>query len=432
MKTSKEYRSELAAFLAQADKITAAWDGKEDQEGFEAAMKELRSVLGKADEVKTLLQMANQREGLADLIREPAATVTTGREAAPGEGQVPDAQREAISRPAYKAAMEVYLRRDIGRMGPSDVKTLSEGIDDAGGFLVPEDWRAELLKRTAARPSIRANARVIPTGRDSVRVPKVIYSADYRYTSAARMKWVGETPATSTVHRITDPVFGSELIPVHTVMASLPVTQDLLEDSVFTLDGYIQDILGEAFDLGEEEVFISGTGAGQPQGILNHALVDTASSDTNDGMKVVSGDAALLTADGLINLVMQVPEQYDFNSRWYFNKRSSESAIRKLKATTNEYLWPVTNQVGSLGPVDLELLGYPVTRTPFAPNVAANAFPIIFGDMRAYTIVDRVGLSIQRLTEVYAETNIVVFLARKRVGGKLLEPYRLKVQKVSV
>ena len=49
----------------------------------------------------------------------------------------------------------------------------------------------------------------------------------------------------------------------------------------------------------------------------------------------------------------------------------------------------------------------------------------------AVSIVDRIGLSIQRLTEVYAETNIVVFLARKRVGGKLLEPFKLKVQKVS-
>jgi len=36
-----------------------------------------------------------------------------------------------------------------------------------------------------------------------------------------------------------------------------------------------------------------------------------------------------------------------------------------------------------------------------------------------------------RLREVYAETNLVVYLARKRVGGKLLEPFKLKVQNVA-
>jgi len=317
-------------------------------------------------------------------------------------------------------------------MGPQDQKTLSLGLDEAGGFLSPEDWRAELIKRAQSPPNIRNASRVITTSRDGVRMPKVIYTGDYRYTSGVRMKWVGEQPATATEHRVTDPVFGSERVNVHTAMASLPITLDLLEDSAFPIDGYILDVLGEAYDLGEEEVWISGTGAGQPQGILTHAQVQVLSGNTGDGMQAISGHASLLTSDGLIDLAMELPEQYDVNSRWFFNKKSTERAIRQLReASGDNYLWPVTTQVGELGPAGLALLGYPVTRAPFLPDVAADAFPILFGDMTAYTIVDRIGLSIQRLTEVYAETNIVVFLARKRVGGKLLEPFKLKVQKVS-
>jgi hypothetical protein len=40
-------------------------------------------------------------------------------------------------------------------------------------------------------------------------------------------------------------------------------------------------------------------------------------------------------------------------------------------------------------------------------------------------IVDRVGLSVQRFDEIYSETNNALLLGRKRVGGQLLEAYKL-------
>ncbi len=434
MKSAKEYRTDLAAIAKKADKITSEWEGKEEDDGFAEAMTDLRKILGKADEVKMMLNLAMDAEGLHELVHEAQAPASfaMGREIAPGEGEVPEEQLEAIATRDYLSAFESYLRRDIDAMGPQDRKTLQEGIDDAGGFLAPVDWRLEMIKRTAARPNIRANATVLTTSRDSVRLPKVIYAGDYRYTSGVRMKWVGEIPSSSTEHRVTDPVFGAELVQIYTAMASLPITLDLLEDSAFGIDEYIIQVLAEAYDLGEEAVWVSGTGAGQPQGIMTHPQILVDSGDTGDGMRVASGAASVLEADGLIDVAMELPEQYDMNAKWYFNKKSTEKAIRKLKdSTSGNYLWPVIAQVGELGPAGLALLGYPVIRSPFLPNVGTGNNPILFGDMRAYRIVDRIGLSIQRLREVYAETNLVVYLARKRVGGKLLEPFRLKVQNVA-
>lgn len=434
MKTAKQYRTDLAALAKKADGITSEWEGKEEDEGFAEAMTDLRGILGKADEVKVMLDLALGSEGLHDLVHEAKAPASfaMGREIAPGEGELTDEQMEATATRDYKSAFDSYLRRDIEAMGPQDRKTLQEGVDDAGGFLAPVDWRAEMIKRTAARPNVRANATVMTTSRDSVRLPKVIYAGDYRYTSGVRMKWVGEIPSSATEHRVTDPVFGAELVQIYTAMASLPITLDLLEDSAFGIEEYIIQVLAEAYDLGEEAVWISGTGVGQPQGILTHPQILVDSGESGDGMRVASGAAAAVTGDGLIDLAMELPEQYDMNAKWYLNKKSTEKAIRTLKdATGDNYLWPVTHQVGQLGPAGLSLLGYPVIRSPFLPNVGAGNNPILFGDMRAYRIVDRIGLSIQRLREVYAETNLVVYLARKRVGGKMLEPFKLKVQNVA-
>ena len=65
------------------------------------------------------------------------------------------------------------------------------------------------------------------------------------------------------------------------------------------------------------------------------------------------------------------------------------------------------------------------------PDIATDAYAGIFGDLQGYFVVDRVGTSIQRLSELYAETDVTLLLARKRVGGYAVEPYRMKVLKIA-
>ena len=72
-----------------------------------------------------------------------------------------------------------------------------------------------------------------------------------------------------------------------------------------------------------------------------------------------------------------------------------------------------------------------IVREQFMPDMTTDAHPIVFGDLRGYLVLDRVGLSLQRLDELYAETDITVLLARRRVGGQLIEPWRVKAQKVA-
>src|SRR5690606_7740831 len=121
-----------------------------------------------------------------------------------------------------------------------------------------------------------------------------------------------------------------------------------------------------------------------------------------------------------------LPPQYERNAKWYMAK-GTEKVIRKIVGTTSgEYEWPVTSSVGQLGAVNSALLGYPIVREQFIATPTTNGYPIIFGDMRGYLVLDRVGLSLQRLDELYAETNITLLLARRRVGGQLIAPWQLK------
>jgi HK97 family phage major capsid protein len=66
------------------------------------------------------------------------------------------------------------------------------------------------------------------------------------------------------------------------------------------------------------------------------------------------------------------------------------------------------------------------------PTIGAGTYPLIFGDLKGYTIVDRVGMSIERyLDSATARQDMVAYLMRRRVGGKVMEPWRFAVQKVA-
>ncbi|MGW8177386.1 MAG: phage major capsid protein [bacterium] len=452
-----DIRNRMAALMEKATAIEAEW-AKAEEPMPQEAQDELAGYLGKVDEYKAQLGLLERAKSHSEFMNDPAnqpVTQTAWRSAAPGEGEEEidaKAWREVdvsywrvdpmtslavkdtstirfhvpigVQAKGYEGAFEAYLRFGKDGMGPQDRKTLTEGTDSAGGFLVPEDYQTELIKKIATMATIRARARVATTGRDMAKWPKVHYTTDNKYTSGVRLTWTGESPSTSTAHRVTDPVFGLYSIPVHTAMASMPVSNDLVEDNAFDIMGISSDLLAEAFTLDENNAFLNGSGIGRPMGILTQVDGDGPSS-TN------SGTASTLTADGLIDLAYAQPAQYEAGSIWLMNK-ATEKVIRKLKDANNDYLWPVWPQQGNFAPAPRDLLGFPVMRDEFVPDIAAGAYPIIFGDLRGYLILDRVGLSIQRLTDsAYSELNLTGLLARKRVGGQVIEPWRIQVQKVS-
>lgn len=449
-------RAQMEAKLAEAQTLQAEWEGKTDPMPAEVSEK-VTKALGEFDAFKAQLDLANRVAAGDDFMNTPGASKTAGtdwRQAAPGEGDAPVDEKSwreievksvrvdpflgvpivesktvryhvplTVQKKGYQPAFENYLRKGMNDLGPQDRKTLSEGTDSAGGFLVPEDYQTELIKKIATNATIRSRARVGTTSRDIAKWPKIHYTTDDKYTSGVRVTWTGESPTSSTVHRVTDPVFGLYSIPVHTCMASLPLYNDLIEDSAFDVVGVSSELLAEAFTLGENDTFINGSGIGRPMGILTQVDGDGPAS-------VASGTAATLTADGLINLAYALPAQYEANAAWVFRK-ATEQVIRKLKDSSKNYLWPVISSMGNFAPAPKELLGFPTLRDEFMPAIADSAYPIIFGDLRGYLVLDRVGISVQRLSEIYAETNITLLLARKRLGGQTIEPWRMKVQKVS-
>lgn len=325
----------------------------------------------------------------------------------------------------YNQAYKAYLRFGQHGLKSEHLKVLQEGVDTAGGFLAPEQILNRLIAKEPAPTNLAGRVQILNTTRDALTVPRVVYTTDNQYTSGMRVTWTGEVPASATTHRVTEPSFGQVRIPVYTGMLSLPLTNDLVEDSAVDLVAWCTAKFQETIDLLFDNMIINGTGSAQPSGLLiNSQFI------TND---VHTGAASTLTWDGLLDLLYALPEQYDRNAVVVMNKTNTALALAKLQDGNGRPYWTAgAGDYGLAGQrINRDLVGYPVMFNAFMPNVSAGLYPVIFGDLTAYYLVRRVGFSIQVLRELYAETNQALLLGRVRFGGQLVEDWRVRGQVVS-
>jgi HK97 family phage major capsid protein len=278
-----------------------------------------------------------------------------------------------------------------------------------------------LIEKKPTPTRLSSRVEMLQTGRDHLTIPRVIYNTDNLYTTGVRVTWTGEIPSSSTAHRVTQPVFGTIRIPIYTAMLSCPITNDLLEDSMFMLSNWLANKFGETRDLLRDNMILNGSGVGQPTGVL----ASPASSAGDYPVYYALGDPVI--PDNLVAMAMSIPEQYEDGLAWCFNKTNMASYLMQLKDANDRYLWGMGPQEGGLSRgIKRDLLGYPVLFSGFSPDRATNAYPATLADWGAYSLIERVGLSVVMLNEVYAEVNQKVLLGRLRIGGLPTQPWAIR------
>jgi HK97 family phage major capsid protein len=292
-----------------------------------------------------------------------------------------------------------------------EMKALTVGTDPTAGYLAPVEYAREIIKGEVEFSPLRTVARVRPTSRRAVQMPK--------RTGTFGAVWTAEA---GTRAETTGLSYGLEEFPTHEMYALVDVSEQMMEDSEFSLEEELQQEFSEQFAVTEGAAFVSGNGAGKPEGLLQHADV----AETSSGSAASIGDADG-QADGLIDLYHGLKTAYAVNGTWLLN-RATLSEVRKLKDSQNNYIW----QPGLASGVANTILGQPYVEVPDMPDVAANANPIVFGDLRrGYVIVDRVNLSVLRDPFTQATSGNIRFIARRRVGGQVVLAEAIRKLKVS-
>lgn len=300
-----------------------------------------------------------------------------------------------------------WLRK--GEVDEMEKKALYESDDTLGGFYAPTEYVADLIKSVTEISPIRSIARVRQTDKRGIEIPK--------RTGQFSASWVSETGTRSETTGYTT---GLQQIDAHELYALVDISQAMLEDSAFDLESEMGSEFAEQFAKAEGTAFVSGSGVGQPLGFTD---ASAGVSSTN------SGDNSALTADGLYDLVYAIKSEYLGNARFVMN-RTTFSKVLQLEDTAGQKVFHVGLNLVSGAPSTIA--GFPYVLATDMPDVAGSAKPIAFGDFsRAYTVVDRVNLSIMRDPYSQATSGNIRYVARRRVGGQVVLAEAIQLQNIS-
>lgn len=289
----------------------------------------------------------------------------------------------------------------------------------AGGFAVPEIIERQIARLGLEISPIRQLATVRTVG-----------STDYKELfdiGGAGFEWVGETDTRSQ----TNTPDLAEVTPTFGMASAKPqASEESLDDMFFNVEDWLISSASEAIAQGEGAAFVLGNGTKKPTGFLaGPAPVATADASRAFGTLqfIASGQAAAMptSPDVFLDLVYALRARYRTNAKWVTN-RLVQAVLRKYKDSQGQYLWQPSLQAGQ----PATFLGYGIAEAEDMPGVAANAFPLAFGDFKeGYLIADRVGMRITR--DEITTPGFVKFYVRKRVGGKLRNTQAIKLLKIS-
>lgn len=281
----------------------------------------------------------------------------------------------------------------------SEKRALSKGTATAGGNTVPTSFYGQLWTHLIEVASlINGGATVFTTDSgEAFQIPTTT-----SHGAAAAVAEAGSLAG-------TDPAFTQRSLGAFKYGQLITVSNELISDTGVDLEGYLAQVVGWNLGNAFGAKLIAGAGTTEPLGI-------TAS--TTLGVTSGTGVTGQPSFDNLIDLQYSVIAPYRNRpaASWVL-KDSTAGIVRKIKDTTNNYIWQPSTQIGT---PDL-LLGKPVLADPYMPATALNAKSILFGDISAYAVRVVNGVRFERSDDYAFGNDQVTFRAILRGDGMLID-----------
>lgn len=279
--------------------------------------------------------------------------------------------------PEYRQLFSEYVSGDPTAMArmPSEARAAMSLTGANGGFLVPFTLDPTvILTNAGAMNPFRTISRNV-----------TITTDDWNGVTSAGVtaEWLAEAAEAADA----SPTFTQPSITVHKASAYVQASLEVVMDS--GVDSEISMLIADAKDRLEATAFATGSGSGQPYGIVTELQLVTASRVA--GSSGAAGAADLVAAD-IYALDSNLPPRHRGNGTFVANKAVLNS-IRQL-GTANLYHAFWTDFGGGMPP---SLIGYPVYESSAMDSTivsGSNDDVIVLGDFREYVIVDRIGLAI--------------------------------------
>jgi HK97 family phage major capsid protein len=272
---------------------------------------------------------------------------------------------------------KAYFERDKEAL-KAVTNPMQEGTDSLGGFLVPVETMAEVLRLVQEQSVAYQFARKVPQKSDIMTVPVKDSGPSVTYTNEANLK-AG-----------TGLTFKQVVLTLKKPACWVVLSQELIEDSIVDIVGYINEQIAEAFaqDLDDQAFNATGT---PYMGIFADTTVNQVT--------MASGETAFtdLTADHLADMLSSVVSNALAGAR-YFMHRTIINIVRKLKDTTSgQYIW-----AGPVGGDPPTIWGYPyslVEQMPALSDSGVSTNFVVYGNLKHLLIGTKNELRVRQSDE---------------------------------
>lgn len=302
----------------------------------------------------------------------------------------------------YRKMFRSFLTGGFRAFGVEEHRNLQADVDLIGGYLLPPmQFVDQLIKFVDNFTFVRQMATVISvTNAQSMGAPSLDTDPD-------DATWTSEL---NTGNEDSSMAFGRRELTPYPLARRIKISNKALR-LLPKLESFVAERMGYKFGITEEKAFLTGSGAQQPLGLF------TASANgVSTGRDVSTGNTiTAITADGLLNAKYSLKAQYQQSPTtcWMFS-RTAIKELRKLKDGVGNYIW----SPGLSGGEPDRIFDVPFYMSEYVPAVFTTGLYVgLIGDMKFYWIAEALDMQMQRLDELYAETNQTGFIGRMELDG---------------
>ena len=298
----------------------------------------------------------------------------------------------------------VKARKGDKELRDMTTKALSEGVGADGGYLVPEEFMAEIQRVQLENTVVRGSgARVINMNSNILKMPaaNVASNAAGSLYGGISASWSGEAvPATASA-----PKFKQVTLEAKKLIGYVESSDELDNDAIVSMGGLLQDLFAQSLAFEEDVAFLTGNGVNKPLGILNAPA--TVAVTRTSASKVVTTD--------LVNMLARFYRKGG-TPVWIVNQTVLPEIYKLADDNNNFILLPGSNSNIS-GALPTTIYGIPVVVTEKLPALGTSG-DIMLADMGFYLIGDRQRLTIDESIHAKFNTDEKSWRFVQRVDGQ--------------
>jgi len=314
--------------------------------------------------------------------------------------------------------------RQQGILEKAAASGFNEGIDSEGGFLVQQEFQAELWQMAFDTGVLSPLADTTPIGAGKNGLYWNAVKDESRATGSRRGGIRVYRTAEAAAMTESKAAFERRQMLLEKLTGLYYATDELLEDST-ALASMVKNWFGEEFAFVIDDEMVRGSGAGQMLGILNADCLVSIAKETGQ-------TAATIVSENIENMWTSMAVRSLAKAKWFINQECWPQLFRLHRKIGTSGIPLFTPPNGLVDAPFGMILGRPIVPIEHC-EALGTVGDIVFADFSQYKVINKAGVKADSSIHVRFLYNETTFRFTIRNNGqplwkKVLTPYKGSIE----